>query len=101
MKVDFRKICMTDIEGKKTPRDFSKEIGNVIFATTKEIGELDLARDIYHKGEVELTKEQAQMVKGYVDANFLAFAKEAILPALEAVINYNPNKETKNLKLKK
>ena len=87
MKVNFAKIMVKDIERKTSPRDFSKEIGNTIFSTTKDIGELDLARDIYHKGEVDLSKEQAQLVKGYVEQNFLAWAKEAILPSLDIVIN--------------
>ena len=95
MKVDFRKIGVKDIEGKVSPRDFSKEIANTIFSTTKDIGELDLARDIYHKGEVELSKEQAQLVKGYVEQNFLAWAKEAILPSLDAVINYKEQVKSK------
>ena len=95
MKVNFAKIMVKDIEGKTAPRDFSKEIGNTIFSTTKDIGELDLARDIYHKGEVDLSKEQAQLVKGYVEQNFLAWAKEAILPSLDAVINYKEQVKSK------
>ena len=88
MKIDFRKIMVKDIEGKKVPHDFSKEMGNAIFSTTKDIGELDLARDIYHKGEVDMTKEQAQMVKALADRNFFAWAKEAIFPALDLIINF-------------
>jgi hypothetical protein len=40
MKVNFAKIMVKDIEGKTSPRDFSKEIGNTIFSTTKDIGSL-------------------------------------------------------------
>ncbi len=87
MKINFTKISVKDIEGKKTDRDFSHEIGNTIFQTTRDIGELDLARDIYHKGEVDLTKEQAQTIKNHVEQNFVAWAKEALLPALETAIN--------------
>lgn len=87
MKVNFKKIGVKDIEGKIVERDFSKEIGNSIFSTTKDIGELDLARDIYHKGDVELTKEQAQMIREHVERNYLAWAKEALLPSLDSIIN--------------
>jgi hypothetical protein len=76
-----------DIEGKTAPYDASKEVGNVIFQNTRDLGELELARDIYQKGEVDLTKEQAQIVKNYVEPNFKAWGKEAIIPALDVIIN--------------
>lgn len=87
MKVDFKKIAVVGIDGKKFDRDCSKEIGNVIYSTTKDIGELELARAIYLHGEVDLTVQQAQTVKRYVEQQFLAWVKEALLPILDKVIN--------------
>ena len=95
MKIDFRKIGIKGIDGKIQSYDLSKELGNVIFQNTKDIGELDFARDIYHKGEVDITKEQAQAIKNYVETQFKAFVKEAIFPALELIIN--PPKEEKKI----
>jgi hypothetical protein len=87
MKVNFKEVQVKDIEGNENARDFSKELGNAIFAETKDLGELELARDIYKNGEVEVSKEQAQVIKGYVQRNFYAWAQEAILSALDAVCN--------------
>jgi hypothetical protein len=87
MKVDFRKIGIKGVDGKIQFMDLSKELGNVIFQNTKDIGELDFARDIYHKGEIDVTKEQAQKIKGYVDSQFKAFVKEALFPPLDKIIN--------------
>lgn len=87
MKVDFRKIGIKGVDDKIQSLDLSKELGNVIFQNTKDIGELDLARDIYHKGEVDITKGQAQSIRGYVDSQFKAFVKEALFPPLDKIIN--------------
>lgn len=60
MKVDFRKIeVQPSIEGKKEIVNISKEFGNMIYNQTADIAMGDLAKDIYYKGEVELTKEQS------------------------------------------
>jgi hypothetical protein len=94
MKIDFSKIQIKDIEGKMNPRDMSKELGNIIFQNTNDIGELDLARDIYHKKEVDMDKAKAEIVKRYVEQYFLAFVKEAILPVLDIIIKeVKPNKK--------
>ena len=87
MKVNLSKVAVKGIDGTAKEIDFSKEIGNAIYNTTKDIGELDLAREIYHNGNVELTKEQAIIVQAIVDQNFLAWAKEPLLAELNKVIN--------------
>lgn len=71
--VDFKSVKYYDIEGNTSTVDVSKELGNQIFKKTTDIGELDLARAIYHKGEVELTKEQAAIIAEYVRNGFVAF----------------------------
>lgn len=47
MKIDFRNIQVKDIKGTIIPLDVSKELGNAIYGKTADIGELELARDIY------------------------------------------------------
>ena len=47
MKIDFRKIEVTDIEGNKSTFDISKELGNTIYQKTADLGELELAKRIY------------------------------------------------------
>ena len=82
MRIDFSKIMVEDIEGNKSPYDVSKELGNMIYLNAVDIAEADLGREIYHKKEVDLTKEQADVVRGYVEKRFKAIAKMAILPLL-------------------
>lgn len=82
MKVDFRKIQLKDIEGGIVPFDMSKVLGNTIYQKTRDLGELELAQDIYKNGEVELTPEQAERIKEYVKDNFAAIAQVAVNEAL-------------------
>lgn len=82
MKVDFRKIQLKDIEGGIVPFDMSKVLGNIIYQKTADLGELELAQNIYKNGEVELTPEQAERIKEYVRDNFAAIAQVAVNEAL-------------------
>lgn len=86
-KIDFRKIKTLDIEGNITDINISKELGNAIYNKTADIGELELARDIYKQGEIEVDAEKASIIVKYVNETFLAFVKEAICPVLEDIIN--------------
>lgn len=79
-KLNFKNVPVTDIDGTVKELDFSKEIGNLIFRTTKDLGELETAREIYQKGEIEADAKTAEMIKKYIDENFVAFAKEALNP---------------------
>lgn len=87
MEIDFRKIEIENLDGSKESFDISKELGNAIFRKTQDLGELELAKHIYRKGAVDLTQEQAQVVRNYVEDTFLAFVKEAVLPKLDDIIN--------------
>ena len=82
MKIDFRKIQVKDIEGKENSLDISKMLGNAIYQKTSDLGELELAQNIYKNGEVELSPEQ---IKGYVKTNFVAFVQVAVNEALSKV----------------
>lgn len=82
MKVDFRKIQLKDIEGGIVPFDMSKVLGNTIYQQTRDLGELELAQNIYKNGEVELTPEQAERIKECVKDNFAAIAQVAVNEAL-------------------
>ena len=79
-KLNFKSVQVTDIDGTVKEMDLSKEIGNIIFRTTKDLGELETAREIYQKGEIEVDDKTADMIKKYIDENFVAFAKEALNP---------------------
>lgn len=64
-KVDFTKITVENIEGGREKIDFSKQLGNAIYNQSKDLGEVELAREIYKNGTVELTEEQCKMILGY------------------------------------
>lgn len=66
--VDFTKIVIENIEGGREHVDFSKQLGNAIYNQSKELGEVEVAREIYKKGTVELTDEQCKMILGYISS---------------------------------
>lgn len=83
MKIDFSKIEIEDIEGKKVAVDVSKELGNMMYLGADDIAVCDLGREIYHKKEVELTDAQAKQVRVYVCKGFRAVLKRVLLPLLD------------------
>ena len=82
MKIDFRKIQVKDIEGNNSTVDIAKMLGNTIYQQTADLGELELAQNIYKNGEVELSPEQAERIKEYVKTNFIAVVQVAVNEAL-------------------
>lgn len=88
MKIDFREIeAPLNIEGETGVFDISKELGNVIYRNTPDLGELDFAHELYRNGEVEINEERAATVRKYIDANFYAFIRVAINKKLDEIIN--------------
>ncbi|MBD9177961.1 MAG: hypothetical protein EGP82_02095 [Odoribacter splanchnicus] len=87
MKIDFRKIEVTDIEGKKHPMDLSKALGNLLYENTGDIGEMDLAREIYYKGEVDLPTDIQSIINIISAAKIKAFLKVALLNTLTPKTN--------------
>lgn len=91
MKIDFKNIVIRDIEGNEENIDMSKELGKILykFAISKE--GLELAKDIYDNGEVELDKDAATSIKGVVSNGFLAIVQESVIPMLDEIINSENN----------
>lgn len=88
MKIfDFKQVTYQDIEGNECLVDIAKQLGNHIFSKTTDIGELDLAREIYHKGVVELTKEQAEAINDYARTSFVAFVHVPLCKQLNDLFN--------------
>lgn len=78
MIIDFRNIQVKDIEGNNTTVDIAKVLGNTIYQKTADLGELELAQQIYKNGEVELSTDQAERIKEYVRTNFVAVVQIAV-----------------------
>lgn len=85
MKIDFRTVEVKDIEGNPVAVDLSKELGNMMYLNAQDIAEADLGHDIYHQGEVDLSKEQATMVKDYIERGFKAIVKRVMIPMLDSI----------------
>lgn len=82
MIIDFRNIQVKDIEGNNSTVDIAKMLGNAIYQKTADLGELELAQQIYKNGEVELSTNQAERIKEYVRTNFVAVVQIAVNEAL-------------------
>ena len=82
MKIVFRNIQVKDIEGNNSTVDIAKMLGNAIYQRTADLGELELAQNIYKNGEVELSTDQAERIKEYVRTNFVAVVQVAVNEAL-------------------
>ena len=88
MKIDFTKITMKDIEEIETEIDLDYQgLANYIFNQTKDLGELELARNMYKKGIVEVDSKCAEALKTYIHDAFNASVHEAIFPKLDSIIN--------------
>lgn len=55
----------------------------MIYNETADLGELDLAQRIYREGCVDLTDEETQTVRRYVEKNYKAFVKRAFDEAVD------------------
>ena len=85
MKIDFSQVPIRDIEGNVQRVDISKELGNMMYLQAQDIAVADLGHDIYHRKEVELSSDQAEVVKQYVDKGFRAIVKRELMPLLDSV----------------
>lgn len=84
-KIDFRQIEIEMLDGNNSTVDISKELGNQIYQKTADLGELELAREIYRDGEVEIDHQQSGILSAYISSGFLAFVQEAACRQLEAL----------------
>lgn len=85
MKINFKQLTMTDLEGNKLPLDCAKQIANFIYSETPNLEDLILAQDIYKNGEIELTDEQIDKIKNILKKGFKAFVQKAF----EDTVNEN------------
>ena len=73
MILDLRKITLEQINGEVKEFDFDyKGLANFIYNKTRDIGELELARELYKKGEIEVNRETATALKKYIGEAFNA-----------------------------
>lgn len=86
--MDLKKIRIKRIDGEFEDSAFEyKGLANFIFRKTQDIGELEFARELYKTGEVELTKENALILKTYIKECFGAVVHESLFPILDKEID--------------
>lgn len=74
MKKDFRKVEIeVNFDGEKRTIDVSKELANYCKQKTTDIGFEDFCRDIYHKGEVDITEEYKNAIISIISDKTCAF----------------------------
>ena len=82
LKINFSNIASKDLDGKDMNFNISKSLGNHIYKTTGELGELDLAMRIYKGGVVELSEQEKSVIERVMQGPqcpFVAFVKKAVL----------------------
>lgn len=86
MIADFRKVEIeVNFDGEKRIVDVSKELANYCKQKTTDIGFEDFCREIYHKGEVDVSDEYKNAIISIIsDGNcaFYAMVKRGIINLL-------------------
>lgn len=80
--MNLKNLQIEMIDGSFIEKDLSKEIANLVYQNTTDIGMLDVAMTLYKTGEVEMDDNQKQIFKNIVDQNVKAFVKKAIFKLL-------------------
>ena len=86
MKLNFSKVELKDIEGKKIEKhDLHKLVANLLYGGTKNLDMVEIAREINKGKEVELKKEDLEDIKKtIVEAQTIAaFAKKAVIDYID------------------
>lgn len=82
IKVDFTKVKVESVSGEKEEVDMSKGIGNTIYQQTKELEEVELARDIFRNGTAEVNRKQREVIlKYYSESPY--FIQQALKDAMD------------------
>ena len=88
-KIDLSKLQIEMLDGSIKEYDFAKELAQVIFQNTQDIGEHAFSMELYKNPIVELTEDNKRIIKGYTDKYFKAFAQIAV----NKLLNDENNKE--------
>ncbi|WP_052332508.1 hypothetical protein, partial [Bacteroides neonati] len=80
-------IKVTAIDRTTNEFDLSQELANDIYNNTQDVGELELARNLYNQGEIEVDAAKAVILNKYIRKDFKAFITEAVCPMLDNIIN--------------
>ena len=72
----------------KSTFDVRKELGNTIYNSTTDLGELEFAQEVYKHGEVEVDSEKAEIIRKYMEVGrFFARIKKGVFDLLDSINN--------------
>nr|WP_298672099.1 hypothetical protein [uncultured Prevotella sp.] len=96
MKINFEKIEGKDVNGKVINIDMSKTLGNQMYRTAMSEDDMNLGKEIYIKGTIEVNPRRAASIKRFInEGSFFAFVKCAIIPTLDRIMKESTGIETK------
>ena len=95
MKLNFKQIKPKNIEGenfkdeqgKDVVIDIAQDFGNFIYQNTGDLGMLEVAQEIYKKGEIEVTDKVRSEILLRLEAPncpFLAVVKQELITKLNS-----------------
>ena len=87
MLIDFRNITIKNIEGEESTVDISKDLGNLLYNSAVSKEGLEISRELYHNGEMDVTKDNVEVLKGIIAGNFLAVIQESLNPIFDKIMN--------------
>ena len=86
MLIDFKNITIKDIEGNESTVDISKDLGNILYRSAVNQEGLEISRELYHNGEMDITKENAEVIKNIIASSFLAVVQESLNPIFDEIM---------------
>lgn len=81
--LNLKNVQIEWIDGSIVEKDLSKDIANLIYQQTGDIGILDIAMTLYKEGEVSIPDIQIPNIKNIIDSHVKAFVKKAIFKLLD------------------
>lgn len=87
MLIDFRNITIKNIEGEESTVDISKDLGNLLYNSAVSQEGLEISRELYYNGEMDVTKDNVEVLKGIIAGNFLAVIQESLNPIFDKIMN--------------
>lgn len=85
-RIDFSRITILDIEGKEVKKDISRDLGNILYYTARDIAVSELGKSIYHDKEIEVDAKSARILRKVVGENFTLVVTSALIPVLDKII---------------
>lgn len=86
MELDFTKVKVLGLDEKELVLNVNnKEFANHIYFSTGDIGDSDMAREIYKNGCLTPTKEQAKRLRFYIESFFIVPVRMAYFKQLDEI----------------